>query len=270
MNRTRQSRFAYTLIELLIVIGILGLSSALLVPRMVGREAMAAQSAVRLVISDLNFAQSDALAHQELRRIHFYSDGSGYCLTRITDTELGTPFDESDTDQDYIFDPLAKANEAGRYIVKFEQDQFQGVTIESVAIDGPTGRDIQYDSLGGTIAASGSPGSGGTIVVRRTALLGIVESDKAGFRATSEPYAALLAARVRERHETVWGLGETGAAGPTGNRYGDAAGHTCLAVSGPAARTFTLETGSDDRRANMVAFAKRGLELLAEAVVEAR
>ena len=164
-SRTSHSRFAYTLIELLIVIGILGLASALLVPRMVGREAMAVQSAVRLIISDLNFAQSDALAHQELRRIHFYTDGGGYCLTRITDTELGVPFDESDTDQDYIFDPLAKNNEAGKYIVRFEQDQFEGVSIESVAIDG-TGRDIQYDSLAGTIAGGGGPGTGGTIVVK--------------------------------------------------------------------------------------------------------
>jgi len=88
----------------------------------------------------------------------------------------------------------------------------------------------------------------------------------AGFRASSEPYAALLAGRIRERHETVWGLGETGAAGPTGNRYGDAAGHTCLAVAGPVSQTFTLETGSADRSANMMAFAKRGLELLVEAL----
>jgi prepilin-type N-terminal cleavage/methylation domain-containing protein len=166
MSRTHHSRFAYTLIELLIVIGILGLSSAILVPRMVGREAMAAQSAVRLIISDLNFAQADALAHQELRRIHFYDDGSGYCLTRITDTELGTPFDENDTDQDYIFDPLARSSEGGKYIVRFEQEDFEGVSIESAAIDGATGRDIQYDSLAGTIAGGGGPGTGGTIVVK--------------------------------------------------------------------------------------------------------
>jgi PncC family amidohydrolase len=139
---------------------------------------------------------------------------------------------------------------------------------------------IAESSTGGLISAAllAVPGAsayfmGGAVIytmTARTTLLGIVDSDMAGFRASSEPYAALLATRVRERHETVWGLGETGAAGPTGNRYGDSAGHTCLAISGPVARTFTLETGSDDRRANMVAFAKRGLELLAEAVVEAR
>lgn len=103
----------------------------------------------------------------------------------------------------------------------------------------------------------------------RTALLGITEADLADFRAASEPYATLLADRVRERHGSVWGFGETGAAGPTGNRYGDPAGHVCIAVSGPHNRAITLRTGNADRRANMIAFATRGLELLAEAV-EAR
>ena len=62
-----------------------------------------------------------------------------------------------------------------------------------------------------------------------------------------------------------WGLAETGAAGPTGNRYGDSPGHTCLAISGMAGATeqvITLETGSADRVANMRAFAAAGLELL--------
>ena len=63
---------------------------------------------------------------------------------------------------------------------------------------------------------------------------------------------------------TAWGLAEAGAAGPLGNRYGDPAGHTCIAVAGPVERAITLQTGSDDRRANMFAFAQRALELLAE------
>lgn len=86
-------------------------------------------------------------------------------------------------------------------------------------------------------------------------------------RASTEPYALLLADTVRARLDAGWGLGETGATGPTGNRYGDAAGHTCIAVTGPNfSRAITLETGSDDRVANMRAFARRALELLAEAL----
>jgi nicotinamide-nucleotide amidase len=86
-------------------------------------------------------------------------------------------------------------------------------------------------------------------------------------RASTEPYALLLADTVRARLSATWGLGETGATGPTGNRYGDKAGHTCIAVTGPGfSRAITLETASDDRVANMRAFSDRALQLLAEAL----
>jgi transcriptional regulator with GAF, ATPase, and Fis domain len=68
--------------------------------------------------------------------------------------------------------------------------------------------------------------------------------------------------QIRKRFSTDWGLSETGATGPTGNRYGDAAGHSCMAVAGPAHAVFTLETGSADRQANMVRFAATALDLL--------
>jgi len=88
--------------------------------------------------------------------------------------------------------------------------------------------------------------------------------DLAGVRPASEAYARLLARRVRERLGATWGLAETGAAGPTGNRYGDAPGHSCFAVVGPVEVIRTLETGSADRFANMQAFAAAALTLLAE------
>jgi nicotinamide mononucleotide (NMN) deamidase PncC len=94
----------------------------------------------------------------------------------------------------------------------------------------------------------------------RRALLGIGDREMAGIRSASEPYAALAARTVRERHGATWGLAETGASGPTGNRYGDAAGHTCIAVAGPAELALTLETGSADRQANMGVFAAKALE----------
>jgi nicotinamide-nucleotide amidase len=86
-------------------------------------------------------------------------------------------------------------------------------------------------------------------------------------RASTEAYALLLADTVRARLDATWGLGETGATGPTGNRYGDKAGHSCIAVTGPGfSRAITLETGTDDRIGNMRAFGVRALELLAEAL----
>ena len=86
-------------------------------------------------------------------------------------------------------------------------------------------------------------------------------------RASTEPYALLLADTVRARLQATWGLGETGATGPTGNRYGDKSGHTCIAVTGPGfSKAITLETGSPDSIANMRAFGVRAMELIAEAL----
>ncbi len=86
-------------------------------------------------------------------------------------------------------------------------------------------------------------------------------------RASTEAYASLLADTVRGRLTATWGLGETGATGPTGNRYGDKAGHTCIAVSGPSGtKAITLETGSPDRIANMRAFSAKAMQMLAEAL----
>jgi PncC family amidohydrolase len=131
---------------------------------------------------------------------------------------------------------------------------------------------VAESSTGGLIAAAllAEPGAsayflgGGVIYTAqaREALLGISVQDMAGMRSASEPYALLLAQRVREKLGADWGLAETGAAGPTGNRYGDAAGHSCIAVVGPGvARVITLETGSADRRANMRRFAQGALGL---------
>jgi nicotinamide-nucleotide amidase len=135
---------------------------------------------------------------------------------------------------------------------------------------------IAESSTGGLIAAAllAVPGAsayflGGAVVYTksaRTALLGFGDAEMEGMRAATEPYALFIARCVRDRHGAVWGLGETGATGPTGNRYGDPAGHTCIGVTGPVERAITLRTGSADRQANMEAFAKRALELLAEVI----
>jgi nicotinamide-nucleotide amidase len=134
---------------------------------------------------------------------------------------------------------------------------------------------VAESSTGGLIAAAllAVPGAsayfvGGAVVYTRTAragLLAISDAEMAGMRASTEPYALLAARRMRERHGATWGIGETGAAGPTGNRYGDAAGPSCIAVVGPTIeRAVTLETGSSDRQVNMRAFALRALSLFAE------
>ena len=138
---------------------------------------------------------------------------------------------------------------------------------------------VAESSTGGLISAAllSVPGAsayflGGAVVYTlraRRALLDIQDAAVAGMRGASEPYALLMARTARERFSATWGLAESGATGPTGNRYGDAAGHTCLAIAGPIERAITLETASSDRVANMRAFAAAAMDLLAESLAAA-
>ena len=132
---------------------------------------------------------------------------------------------------------------------------------------------VSESSAGGLISAAllAVPGAsayflGGGVIYTQAARRGLLQvPDEAvkGIRSSTEAYALIKARTIRERLGATWGLAETGATGPTGNRYGDAAGHACLAVAGPVERAITLETGSGDREANMWAFAKAALELFA-------
>ena len=85
-------------------------------------------------------------------------------------------------------------------------------------------------------------------------------------RAATEAHALVLARGVRNVMGATWGIGETGATGPTGNRYGDAPGHACVGVVGPGVsreeRADTIETGHGDRPTNMETFAWAALNLL--------
>jgi len=135
---------------------------------------------------------------------------------------------------------------------------------------------VAESSTGGLISAAllAVPGAsafflgGGVIYTQRSRdeLLRLTAAMLPGVRSSTEAYARALAEQVRERLGATWGLGETGAAGPTGNRYGDAAGHSCIAVAGPVTRTLTIETGKADREANMWAFTQAALELLETAI----
>jgi nicotinamide-nucleotide amidase len=133
---------------------------------------------------------------------------------------------------------------------------------------------IAESSTGGLISSAllALPGAsdyflGGAVVYTvksRLVFLGLGEGDLVGMRPSTEPYALLAARRVRERFGSDWAIGETGATGPTGNRYGDAPGHSCIAVAGASERAITIETLQSDRIANMRAFAAAALKLLAE------
>jgi nicotinamide-nucleotide amidase len=131
---------------------------------------------------------------------------------------------------------------------------------------------VAESSAGGLISAAllAVPGAsayflgGGVIYTQaaRRALLRVEDESVKSIRSSTEAYALLKARAIRELLGATWGLAETGASGPTGNRYGDAPGHACLAVAGRSERAITLETLHGDREKNMWAFAKAALELL--------
>ena len=128
---------------------------------------------------------------------------------------------------------------------------------------------VSESSTGGLVAAAllSIPGAsayfmgGGVIYTHkaRDVFLEVDLDDHPGVRSASEPFVKLTAAAVREKLGTTWGLAEAGAAGPTGNRYGDDAGHTCIAAAGPLERAVTIETGHADREDNMWRFAEETL-----------
>jgi PncC family amidohydrolase len=135
-------------------------------------------------------------------------------------------------------------------------------------------------SAGGLITAAllAVPGAsvyvlGGMVIYTRQAwdaLAGFQESELRGARSSTETNAQVRADLIRERFRATWGLGETGAAGPTGNRYGDPAGHVCLAVSGPAQGATTLRTGKAERLGNMQAFTMAALQYFKTKIESAR
>ena len=131
-------------------------------------------------------------------------------------------------------------------------------------------------STGGLISAHllAIPGAssyfiGGSIIYTRIAqkaFLNINDDQMNGLRASTEKYALLNSNQVRQLTGSTWGISETGATGPTENRYGDNPGHSCIAVTGPLQKSITIETNSNDRKNNMLEFSVAALKLFIESI----
>lgn len=138
---------------------------------------------------------------------------------------------------------------------------------------------VAESSAGGLISASllAIPGAsayfrGGVVTYTRESRQAFLErggTPFAGLPPSSEQFALALARAAREALGTTWAIGETGATGPTGNRYGYDAGHACIGVSGPVEKSVRIETRSGNRELNMWSFTAAALELLEKALEEA-
>ncbi len=140
-NPTR-NRAGYTLVEVLIVVAILGIASAMIVPHMLSAGTLGVQAAARIIVADILYAQNDAIARQGVRKVVFDPATESYALT-----------DESDS----ILSVRWKNGSSNNYIVDFTtDDRFQGVEIVSADFNGTS--TLEFDALGG-------PSNGGTVVI---------------------------------------------------------------------------------------------------------
>jgi PncC family amidohydrolase len=139
---------------------------------------------------------------------------------------------------------------------------------------------VAESSAGGLVSAAllAVPGAsayfiGGGVVYTRKALTELTRSSEdvlRGLTPGTEESALARARLMRDRLGTTWAVSESGTAGPTGSRYGYPPGHTAVGVCGPMDAARILRTDSAERLANMYAFAKAALELLAETLQKQR
>ena len=137
---------------------------------------------------------------------------------------------------------------------------------------------VAEGSCGGLVSAAlvAVPGASsfhaaGVVLYTRPAFVEILGEDREllrGLRGSTGSFSLALAQIARRRFGATWAIGESGAAGPSGNRYGDAPGHVALGVAGPVELTRIVETGVEDRQENMWLFAAAALELLEEALAQ--
>lgn len=147
------SERAFTLVEVLVVIALLGVAGALVIPQMGSVGVLRIQSAIRQIVSDLTFAQSDAIAFQQRRAVVFDVEHSQYSLVAIPGTRL-----EPATNT--MYDP-SKPN--GKYVVTIGGELSGGATITSASFNGVA--TLIFDDMGAPAAdvTGDAPGLGGTI-----------------------------------------------------------------------------------------------------------
>jgi prepilin-type N-terminal cleavage/methylation domain-containing protein len=161
--RTRRHA-AFTLAEVMVTVAILAIVALWALPVLSGRGDIDVQSAARRLVTDLAFAQGDAMNRQEYRRIHFLEDGSGWCVLAADADELDLAFDAESAR--FVHDPIAGADRGGAMRVDFGRDGiYAGLRVDLASIDGGA-RDLIFDPMGGLVDATGGPSAGGSVVLR--------------------------------------------------------------------------------------------------------
>lgn len=125
----RSRRLAFTFIEILVVVVIIGIASAVVMPQLTSRNDLRATAAARQLVADLIFAQSRAIAQQKNVYVVFDPGLQAYQL--FVGPSM-TP----------IMHPVNRTN----FIVQFGSSGLSGVTLQSAQIG--AGQVVAFDSTG--------------------------------------------------------------------------------------------------------------------------
>ena len=148
-NAARTLRRAFTLVEVLVVVAILGIAGAVVVPALNSAGQLGAQGAARQIIADILIAQSEAVAAQDVRRVWFFpSDGDGGTLTNAYQLEdaAGRPMQT-----------VIRGGGPSQYRIDLDSDdRFRDTIIENLQPEGSGF--ISFDPLGSPIdGPNGNP-----------------------------------------------------------------------------------------------------------------
>ncbi|MGQ0627059.1 MAG: pilus assembly FimT family protein [Phycisphaerales bacterium] len=166
---------AFTLIEMLVVVAVLGIAGALIIPAMGSVGTLRVQAALRTVVSDLTFAQADAIAFQEKRALVFDTEDNSYYVAAVPGTTIN--------EENILYNPAGPAN---RYRVDLKQNNFAGARISGADFGGKAW--IIFDDLGAPITDldNDTPGPGG--------MLTLTGSDQT-YRIVVEPFTGRVTVR---------------------------------------------------------------------------
>lgn len=122
------SRRAFTLIELIVVVVLLGIAAVMIIPETAGGASMQAQGAARVLAGDLEYAQNQAITSQLNVTVTFNKTGNSYTVSNQSGT---------------LVHPITKK----AYVVKLGQGTYQSVKIASMTFPN-AGTTVVFDPLG--------------------------------------------------------------------------------------------------------------------------
>ncbi len=145
MRNSRQGGF--TLVEILMVVVILGIVTAIIVPQVGSRDDLKVASAARMIMADLAYAQSRAISSQRKQYVAFA--GQQYTLqSRANDAD----------DLTAITHPV----NPGSYTITLNIGPLAGVTIAETAFG--TAEMIAFDELGSPLQYDPDTDTSGTLI----------------------------------------------------------------------------------------------------------